>query len=316
MMMRRLVSSPDAVGNLTFQDTNIPDPNSNECLIRVKAFSMNRGELKRAQNYPPGTPIGWDVVGIVEQTAQDGSGPPTGTRIVAFSIRLEGWAEYVTIPTHFLTVIPQSVSDTDAATLPVAGLTALYAVEKGSRLLGSRVLITGATGGVGPFAMQIAKLKGATVVAQIRKPEQEAFVRNYGADEVVITETGQAADRFAPYRLIVDGVGGELVGNLITFLAKGGTCVCYGSSSGNEVKLSLTDFYFKNGGQHTLYGFTLYTEVELESASSGLARLLTLLEQGRLKTHIDRETSWREAGVTAADLIGRKFSGKAVLQVD
>jgi NADPH:quinone reductase-like Zn-dependent oxidoreductase len=87
MAMRRLVSSPDAVGNLTFQDTEVPTPKANECLIRVKAFSMNRGELKRSQNDPLDTPIGWDIVGVVEQTAQDGSSPPTGTKIVALSIR-------------------------------------------------------------------------------------------------------------------------------------------------------------------------------------------------------------------------------------
>ncbi|AUB44510.1 NADPH:qui reductase or related Zn-dependent oxidoreductase (plasmid) [Nostoc flagelliforme CCNUN1] len=132
--MRRLVTSPDAVGNLTFQNTEVPTPKANECLIRVKAFSMNRGELKRSQNDPLGTPIGWDIVGVVEQTARDGSGPPTGTEIVALSIRSEGWAEYVAISTRFLAIIPQSISHTDAATLPVAGLTALYAVEKGSRL--------------------------------------------------------------------------------------------------------------------------------------------------------------------------------------
>lgn len=83
MAMRRLVSSPDAVGNLTFQDTEFPTLNASECLIRVKAFSMNRGELRRSQNDLLGTPIGWDVVGVAEQTVQDGSGPPTGTKIVA-----------------------------------------------------------------------------------------------------------------------------------------------------------------------------------------------------------------------------------------
>lgn len=314
--MRRLVSSPNAVGNLTFQNTEVPTPKANEYLIHVKAFSMNRGELKRSQNDPLGTPIGWDVVGVVEQTAQDGSGPPTGTKIVALSMRSEGWAEYVAISTRFLAIIPQSVSHTDAATLPVAGLTALYAVEKGSRLLGSRVLITGATGGVGLFAMQLAQMMGASVIAQIREPAQEGFVRDYSADEVVVTETGQESKQFAPYQLIVDGVGGELVGELTAFLAQGGICVCYGSSSGNEMRLSLADFYFKNGGQRTLYGFTLYTEVELESVSYGLARLLRLVEQGRLKTHIDRAVSWCEPDVTSGDLIGRRFSGKAVLHVD
>ncbi len=62
--MRKLVSSLDCVGNLTFQNTEVPIPFSNECLIRVKAFLINRGELKRVQNNPFGMPRGWDVIGI------------------------------------------------------------------------------------------------------------------------------------------------------------------------------------------------------------------------------------------------------------
>ncbi len=312
--MRRLVSSPNAVGGLAFEETQMPNTNFYECLVRVKAFSMNRGEVGFAQRNEPGTSIGWDVVGEVEETAQDGSGPPKGTRVVAFCTRMDGWAEYVAIPTDFLAPIPNAVSDTVAATLPVAGLTALHCVEKGSRLLGNRALLTGATGGVGLFAVQLAKLMGAESIAQVRKPEQEDFVRSYGADDVIVTSTGKEAQRLAPYRLIVDGVGGELFSNLTGFVAKGGTIVSYGSTGGNEIKLVPSDLYGK-GGQHTIYGLTLYTEVEFESASSGLARLLSLVEKGDLKTHIAKEESWDEAGVIASELLERKFSGKAVLHI-
>lgn len=313
--MRRIASSKDMVGGLAFEDTDLPAVLPNECLIRVSAFSMNRGEVRYAQDNEPGTPIGWDVAGVVEKTADDGSGPPTGTRVVAFCARMNGWAERVAIPSDFLAPIPESVADAHAATLPVAGLTALHCIEKGSRFLGNRVLSTGATGGVGLFAMQLAKLAGADSIAQVRKPEQEAFVRMYGADDVIVTSTGEEAGRLAPYRLIVDGVGGEMLGNLLKFVGKGGTIVNYGVSGGDQTKIALYPDLFGNGGQRTLYGLTLYTEIEFESPSSGLSRLLSLAEKGCLKPHIGMEESWYKTGEVAAALLERKFSGKAVLHI-
>lgn len=131
--MRRIVC-PKQSGALAFQDTQIPKPNENECLIRVKAFSMNRGEVNFAQNKSYGTPIGWDIAGVIEVAAANGSGPHKGTRIAAFCTRMDGWAEYVAVPTDFVAPIPETVSDAVAATLPVAGLTALHSVEKGTRL--------------------------------------------------------------------------------------------------------------------------------------------------------------------------------------
>ena len=313
--MRKLISSPGAIGGLVFAEAQMPKPLPNECLVRVNTFSMNRGEVSFAQrNEYAGKSIGWDVAGVVEETAADGRGPEPGTRVVGFCTRMDGWAEYVAIPSNFLAPIPDAVSDTVAATLPVAALTALHCVEKGTRMLGNRVLCTGATGGVGLFAIQLAKLMGAQAIAQVRKPEQVEFVRSFGADDVVVTSSGEEAKQFAPYRLIVDGVGGELLGNLTKFVAKGGTIVTYGSTGGNETKFAPSELYL-NGGQHSIYGLTLYTEVEFESASSGLTRLLRLVKQGKLKTHIGKEGTWEEAGKIAAELLERKFNGKAVLQV-
>lgn len=313
--MRKLISSPSATGGLAFTEAQIPQPLPNECLVRVATFSMNRGEVSFAQRDEyAGKSIGWDVAGIVEETATDGSGPQAGTRVVAFCTRMDGWAEYVAIPSNFLAAIPDAVSDAMAATLPVAALTALHCVEKGTRLLGSRVLCTGATGGVGLFAIQLVKLMGADAIAQVRKPEQVDFVRSFGADDVVVTSSGEEAKQFAPYRLIVDGVGGEILGNLTKFVAKGGIIVNYGSTGGNETKFAPSSLH-QNGGQHSIYGLTLYTEVEFESASSGLTRLLKLVERGKLKTHIGREDSWDNAGKIAAELLDRKFTGKAVLRV-
>ena len=136
--MRRIICSPGTTGNITFEEVKIPVPLENECLVRVSAFSMNRGEVSFAQNQKRGKPIGWDVVGVVEKNAARGKSWSKGTRVVGFCKRMDGWAEYVAVPEDFLAPIPETVSDTIAATLPVAGLTALYCLEKGSRLLGSR----------------------------------------------------------------------------------------------------------------------------------------------------------------------------------
>jgi NADPH2:quinone reductase len=159
--VKAVVTKPGATGNVVLAEAPEPTPDSDEALIRVKAFSLNRGEIRRAATQDAGTMIGWDVVGAVQAPARNGSGPAKGTRVVGFSRRMQGWAERIAQPTTDIAAIPDKVSDADAATLPVASLTALYALERCERLLASRVLITGATGGVGSFACQLARLMGA-----------------------------------------------------------------------------------------------------------------------------------------------------------
>src|SRR5207302_7521683 len=111
---------------------------------------------------------GWDLAGIVENEAADGSGPRTGSRVVGM-LNPGAWAEVVAVPTSILAEIPESVSFAQAATLPVAGLTALWALEHGGLLLDRLVLITGASGGVGHFACQITRKAGAPYIGDDRQ---------------------------------------------------------------------------------------------------------------------------------------------------
>ncbi len=312
--MRAIVANPQAPACLEIAEIDAPAADSTEALVRVSAFSLNRGEIRRAAAAPAGMQIGWDIAGVVEQAARDGSGPANGQRVVGFSRRMQGWAELVAIPTRDLAVIPDGVSDADASTLPVAGLTALYALERCERLLGSRVFITGSTGGVGYFACQLGKLMGAHVIAHVRRAEQEASVRATGADDVVISPDGSGLAEVGKVRAIIDGVGGPLLSALLPLLDESGRAVLYGVSAGAETALPVRDLMFTGDGR--VEGFYLYRESEFETAAKGLDRLLTLLGDGRLKTMVSQTGSWAQISDTAQALIDRGFMGKAVLTID
>ena len=183
--MKALVTTgPDGPG-LTLADAPAPQPASHEALVQLTATSLNRGEVRHLADEEPGTVLGWDVVGTVAQVASDGSGPAVGTRVVGI-VGEGGWAEQVAVPTHALAAIPDAVSDAAAAVLPIAGLTAWRALELGGLLLGSRVLVTGAAGGVGRLAVQLANLAGAEVTAVVGRPERRAGLVQLGATDVVV----------------------------------------------------------------------------------------------------------------------------------
>src|SRR5205823_7961083 len=131
---------------------------------------------------PEGWRPGQDISGVVVQPAANGSGPEAGARVVALTDNA-GWAERAAVPAHRMAALPDNVRFEEAAALPVAGLTALRALRHGAPLLGKRVLITGAAGGVGHMAVQIAARSGARVSAIVGRPERGRHLR--GADEIV-----------------------------------------------------------------------------------------------------------------------------------
>ncbi len=312
--MKRIVTDSNNIGFLTFGEGEKPNPLPHQSLIKVTKYSLNRGEIVMAKDAQKNSSIGWDYVGIIEETASDGKGFPQGTRVVGWRPEQDAFAEYVIGEPRYFAPIPDDVSDAQAATLPVAGLTALAAIDKGTRLIGNSVLVNGITGGVGFFALQLAKLSGARVVAQIRKSEQVDFAKSIGADAVVVTIDGKELKTEGPYRLVIDGVFGPVFDKLLENTEKGGTLVCYGGSGGYDSEFSVLSL-IGNGGQRSVYGLTLYTEVELEPSSIALARLLRLVADGKIKVPQIVEADWSETPRYAQDLLDRKFEGKAVLTV-
>ena len=302
-----IVVDPEAPGRLVVGPVADPVPDRQEAVVRVHAISLNRGEVRRAGMAAAGWRPGWDLAGVIERGAADGSGPQVGARVVG--LLPEGaWAERVAVPTQALAELPDKVTFAQAATFPVAGLTALHALAKGGPLVGRRVLVTGATGGVGDFAVQLARLAGAHVTASARRADQSPAVRALGAHEVVVGDDIPASPK---YDLILESVGGRTLGTALAALERAGVCVTFGASASAEVTFDTRQFFAT--GRTTLYGFYLFTELGSEPAKVGLRRLAELVAAGQLAPHISVERPWKDLGAVAQDLMARRFPGKAVL---
>ena len=146
-----------------------PVPEYGELLVKVEAFSVNRGETFLLEPGPPyPVPAGWrpgkDIAGLVVQAAADGTGPGIGQRVVAHPAAA-GWAEYAAVPTGRVATLPDQVPAVTAAALPLAGLTALRLLRTAGCVAGKRLLITGATGGVGHYFTELATGAGGEVTA-------------------------------------------------------------------------------------------------------------------------------------------------------
>jgi NADPH:quinone reductase-like Zn-dependent oxidoreductase len=308
---RAVVVDSQSAGRLAIRPMPVRPPLPSQALVRVKAISLNLGEVRRALTMAEdGSRPGWDLAGVIEQAAADHTGPPTGARVVGF---LPGgaWAGAVAVPTNALAQLPDNVSFTQGATLPVAGLTALYALEQNGAVLGRRVLVTGASGGVGHLAVELARQAGAFVVAGVRRPEREKHARMAGAHEVVIGEEPSAASRFGPYDLIIESVGGASLAAALKMIAPGGMCVLLGVSSGSETTFDAATF-MRTGGA-SLYGFILFHELPHRPAAQGLARLVAMVAAGRLHPQIELEAPFEQIAEVANKLYGRGIAGKAVL---
>ena len=312
--MKAVVVDPDAPGRLSLSRAPAPSALPNEALVRVAAISPNRGEVKSAQAAEIGFRPGWDFAGTVEERAADGSGPAEGNRVVG-TVGQGAWSEYVAAPTRALAALPEETSFGAASTLPIAGLTALHAVERyGKSLLGRRVLVSGASGGAGNFAVQLATLAGAQVVGLIRNPDGESVVREAGAKEVVPGGNVSDAREFGPYDLAIDSVGGDILAGMLSMLAPEGACVTFGASASSEVTFDAQSFFLAGGAR--LYGIIVFYEMEREPAGIGLSRLANLVAEQKLRPHIGIEESWENIGEVTQNLLDRSFAGKAVLHVD
>ena len=310
--MDALVCADNAPLRVAVQAVSEPAPLPHEAVIRVRAVSLNRGELRRLETAAPGWRPGWDLAGEVHAAAADGSGPTAGTRVVGL-LRAGAWAERVAVPTHMLAALPDELSFSVAATLPVAGLTALCALARGRSLLGQRVLVTGATGGVGWFAAQLATRGGARVTGVARSADRLIPLMELGAIETAVTGI---EDADGPFDLVLESTGGEALGLALARLAPGGVVVSYGNSSRAPTTFDVFDFYGRGGA--SLYGLFLFDELARRgnSGARDLAVLAELATTEELVPQISITAPWRSPWPALQALQDRAMVGKAVLEFE
>jgi len=304
-----LVNTPSAPIPVEFHDVAEPEPAIDEAIVEVRAFSLNRGELALLSGRPEGWRPGQDIAGVIVQAAADGSGPNEGTRVVAL-VESAGWAQRVAASTARMAALPDNVSFANAATLPIAGLTALRIVRHGGSLLGKRVLITGAAGGVGRFAVQLATLAGAEVTGVVGRPERAAGLSERGA-AAVVSNIQEAEGLFD---LILESAGGPSLAGAISKVAPGGTIVVFGNSSREDTPISFSSF--AGHAEARLLPFFIYHSGTPASMGVDLATLVSLVAAGKLIPEIGLEDSWRNVYRATTALRDRNVNGKAVFHVD
>ena len=286
-------------------DVEEPVAAESEALIQVRATALNFGEVHFIDHMrKPGEVPGWDAAGVVVQTAADGSGPPVGSRVVGFH-GAGGWAQRRAVPTENLAVLPDSVDFGPAAALPVAGVTALQSLRALGPVVGRRVLITGASGGVGRFAVQLAARAGAHVIAAVGSTARGAGLTALGATEVVVG----LADVAEPVSGVLDNVGGPLLAEAFSLLDDGGSLQSIGMASNQPTTIDF-EVERRTGVRKRLEPFTVRTPFDRD-----LTYLVELLAAGELDPQIGLRTSWNDVSEAAVALLDRRVAGKAVLDV-
>ncbi|MGA5143225.1 zinc-binding dehydrogenase [Streptomyces azureus] len=308
--MRALLVDRSVPSGLRLGEAPEPEPGPHQALVRVTATSLNYGEVRFSlQDAPEGTVLGWDAAGVVVRAAADGSGPAAGTAVV--TLGTDGaWAELRAVDTDWIGTAPGGADPGAISTVPVAGASALRALHRLGPILGRRVLVTGATGGTGRYAVQLARLGGAHVIASTGSLREHGDgLRAQGAHQVVAgpLDVGEPVDG------VVDLVGGQQLVDAYGMLAEGGTLVAVGHAA-HQGETFPYGALFGDGGRHdrSIVAFAL-------PSCTGLGRDLTWLADRIAAGVLDPQISWRGGWDSAGDAIGalleRRLHGKAVLDI-
>ncbi|MER8003852.1 zinc-binding dehydrogenase [Streptomyces sp. NPDC095613] len=303
MSVRALVVDPSASAAVRLAEVPDPVPGPGQVLVDVSHASLNYGDLNDARSgrIPVGAVLGSDAAGVVARAAADGTGPAVGTRVVALAAG--AFAERVAIDVGALAEVPKGLGLARAVALPVAGVAALRSLRAAGLGPGKRVLVTGASGGVGRFAVQLAARAGAHVIASVGSAARGEGLAEAGADEVLIGLAGLRR----PVDVVIDSVGGPQLAAVWSLLAPGGSVQSVGWTSGEP---AVFPPYATVGPAKSLTSFVIEGDV-----GTDLALLTELAAKGFLTVEIGWQGSWDRFDEAAEALRGRRVSGKAVLTV-
>jgi len=303
---------------LKYEDASDPSYGLSDILIRVKAASINRGDLGRRMGTYPGTPqfpiiIGWDVAGVVEALGSQVSGFSIGDRVVA-RVPSGGYAEFVTAPSAGTVRLPGNVGFEDASTIPIVFLTSWFALLKLASLqVGETALVQAAASGVGIAGIQIAKLAGAQVITTASTASKLEMAKGLGADYGI----NYMAQDFVPevmrltegagVQVVLESVGGEVFTKSISVLGRGGRLVTVGNSARQPAQVD-PGLLLRNGVM--LRGMSLASQPDILTEFQKIVRLFG---EGKLRAVVDKVFSFKEAAAAHRYVAERKNVGKVVL---
>jgi NADPH:quinone reductase-like Zn-dependent oxidoreductase len=296
----RSYGSPDHL-DLTTVDT--PVPAADEVLVRVRATSVNpydwhhmRGEPRIAR-LMPGTVglrapklriLGSDIAGQVEAAGRDVTGFRPGDDVFALLERGGGFAEYVSVPERLLARKPGNLSYAQAAAVPMAAVTALLGLRDVARTEpGQQVLVNGASGGVGTFAVQIARALGASADAVCGSPNAD-LVRSIGADDVIDYAREDFTRRGRRYDVLLDVAGSRPVSACRRVLAPRGTLVLIGGPAGRWLQPAGHVFSSLAMAPLVPQRIAMADTVSCTAKKQVLMTLTTLIEDGKVTPVISR----------------------------
>ncbi|WP_026239303.1 zinc-binding dehydrogenase [Parafrankia discariae] len=317
--MRALVTDGSAAGGLRLGEVPDPVPGPDQVLIRTAAVSLvDRDTGYAAAILGDGGVWGFDAAGVVIEAAADGSGPPVGSTVLTLLPAPGAWAEFVAAGTGDVAVLPPGVDPGVLTGLALPAVSAVQALDEVEGLAGSRVLVTGAGAGVGWFAVQLAALRGAEVVAVARDPADADDLRAAGAHEVRTDLPGTAPAGtggsgpdapLRPVEVVIDVVGGTTMTRAVELLAEGGTAVAVGAISGERMVFPAATF--ASPLRRQVRGFWGSWPV-----GADLATVVELVAAGRLCPRPGWRGGWAEVpGLLASFAAGRTRRRRAVLDV-
>ena len=298
-------------GVLELTEVPRPVPGPTEVLVRVQAVSVNPVEaVIRAGAFPligqPPFTLGWDVSGVVVEVDPGVNRFQVGDEVYGmpyFPRAADGYAEYVAAPSRQLVRKPAGLSHVEAAALPLAGLTAWQMlVDIAAVGEGQRVLIHGAGGGVGHLAVQIAKARGAHVIATA-SAAKHPFLRELGADETIDYRTTDFAAVVRDVDAVIETVGGDTARRSLATLRPGGILVTAVDKADAELARAAEAAGVRFAG------------ISVEPDVVGLEALNALVEAGQLRPYVEQTFDLADAAEAHGVVEGGHVRGKVVLVV-
>lgn len=302
--MKALVVDHAVKGGLRFAEIPEPVLGPRQVLIEVRSVSLNHGMVRGYRSMNDGEVPGWDASGVVAKTGAEAEGLPVGTAVVALGWQ-GAWAERRVVDPSFFAVLPSGIDFGAASTLGTAAITALQSLRRLGSLLGRRVLITGASGGVGRFAVQLAKRAGAYVIGHVGNVARGEGLSELGANEIV-TDLDAIEE---PIDGAIDTVGGPGLSTIFGLLSDGGSVQSIGSASRKPTIFEPSSTV--GNPRRRLESFT----TDGSAFSKDLFYLVSLLSAGELDPQIGWRGNWEKYAEAFELLLGRRIRGKAVLDV-